>query len=164
MPELKDIPGFEGRYKINIEGEVFSLKQKIYLKQIKNGAGYLSVALWKNKKKQNKRIHRLIAEAFIDNPLTKPQVNHIDGDKLNNSIKNLEWVTVSENAKHAFDIGLRSNKGEKNSQSKLKECDVIEIRKLYSQGVSQKELASRFKIGQSRISDAVNRKTWKRLL
>ena len=96
-------------YVISNESEVYStLKSNINdgcsiasLKQFLRN-GYLSVCLVKDKKKYFKSIHRLVAEAFIDNPENKPAVNHIDGNKENNNISNLEWVTFSENIKHAY--------------------------------------------------------------
>ncbi len=71
--------------------------------------GYPCVNLAKNNKHYVARIHRLIAETFINNPESKPQVNHKDGNKLNYSISNLEWVTRSENVRHAFQSGLHEN-------------------------------------------------------
>lgn len=112
------IKGFEGFYEININGEVRSLERnvlhnnrfrKIVSKQIEtriDRAGYLTVRLSKDGKSYTKSIHRLIANAFISNPNALPIVNHIDGNKLNNSIDNLEWVIHSENIKHAYNNGL----------------------------------------------------------
>lgn len=67
-----------------------------------NVCGYLQVALQKHKKRKDEKIHRLVAEAFIPNPENKPQVNHIDGDKTNNNVNNLEWTTTSENQLHSI--------------------------------------------------------------
>lgn len=80
--------------------------------------GYLSVDLYSHGERKRFRVSRLVGEAFIDNPESKPQINHIDGNKLNNSVSNLEWVTAQENVRHAFDNGLchpsRSMLGRKN--------------------------------------------------
>lgn len=116
----KPIKDYENLYTINSNGEIFSLDRiivgtdsvnypkkgkKINVKvNCKNG--YFQVALWKDNKGKLYSIHRLLAQAFIPNPLNKPQVNHIDGNKLNNSLSNLEWVTVSENSVHALKTGL----------------------------------------------------------
>lgn len=79
--------------------------KKRLLKQDIN-QGYKRVVLTKNKKTYRKKVHRLVAETFIPNPENKPCVNHIDGNKLNNNVNNIEWCTYSENSKHAFKIGL----------------------------------------------------------
>lgn len=102
----KDIKGYEGLYTIDDKGQVFSLITHKYLKAAKCGSGYLKVMLCKDKKHTNVMIHRLVAEAFIPNPDGKLTVNHIDGDKTNNDISNLEWNTYSENLKHAYVHGF----------------------------------------------------------
>ena len=71
-----------------------------------NGFGYEIVHLSRNGENKHRPIHRLVAAAFIDNPDNLPEVNHIDGDKLNNCVSNLEWVSRSQNMKHAYSIGL----------------------------------------------------------
>lgn len=103
MKEIwKDVKGFEGLYQVSNIGNV-RRKKHLLFKTLRN---YYGVKLCKNNIKCFKYIHRLVAEAFIPNPDNKPQVNHIDGNKLNNNVNNLEWVTISENGKHAYKIGL----------------------------------------------------------
>lgn len=106
MEEIwEDIEGYEGLYQISNLGRVWSVKSNIYLK---GGiiSGYLSVGLCKDRHSTNFLIHRLVAKAFVPNPLNLPQVNHIDEDKFNNRADNLEWCTAKYN----------SNYGERNSK------------------------------------------------
>lgn len=92
-------------------------KEKILKPYISRG--YYQVSLCIDGKYRHFQVHRLVAEAFIPNPENKPQVNHIDGNKLNNDISNLEWVTRSENQLHAYKTGLQKPlKGEENILSK----------------------------------------------
>lgn len=123
--------------------------------------GYLYVNLYKNAKCKNFRVHKLVAEAFIGLCPKNKEINHIDGIKSNNNPNNLEYVTRSENNKHAFKLGLQSQKGEKNSYSKLKERDIKEIRKLYRTGnYFQKELAEKFNCSRINISKIVCGENW----
>lgn len=112
MEEIwKDVKGYEGIYQVSNLGRIKSLsrntknqyayKEKI-IKQIKDKRGYLIV----NIKKRATKVHRIVAEAFIPNPNNLPQVNHIDGNKLNNNVDNLEWCTQKENIQHGWKIGL----------------------------------------------------------
>lgn len=114
---------------------------------------------YKNKSK-NKLAHRLVAETFIPNPENKTQVNHKDGNKLNNKVDNLEWCNCQENITHACKTGLRKNKGEHNIKSKLKGYEVNQIKHALSSGVKPKDLAKEYGVTRSTIYDIKNKKTW----
>lgn len=109
----RDVPGYEGLYKISNYGRIKALtKLQGYImrsERILNPRlikGYYVAHLCKNGIAKNILVHRIVAECFIDNPDSLPVVNHIDGNKQNNNVNNLEWVTYSENTKHAFKLGL----------------------------------------------------------
>lgn len=106
--EWKDIENYEGLYEISSLGRVKRTFKKSFnfLKPQYNRYGYQIYSLTKQGKTKKHTTHRLIAKAFIPNPLNKPEVNHIDGNKKNNNIKNLEWATSSENRIHAYKNGL----------------------------------------------------------
>ena len=100
------VTGYEDSYLITLEGKIISNKTNKPLATSLSNAGYLQVALWKNNKGSTKHVHRLIAEHFLPRLDGKDFVNHKDGNKLNNHVDNLEWVTKSENAIHALETGL----------------------------------------------------------
>jgi len=107
MEQLKPIIDFEDKYFITNTGKVYSKYLNDYLKPMETKKGYLSVCLNINRqKKLTKSIHRLVAIHFIENKDNKPQVNHIDGNKHNNNVDNLEWNTNKENINHAIRLGL----------------------------------------------------------
>lgn len=99
--------GIETKYLISDDGQVYNTDKNKLVSQFLNRGGYTNVHLHINKMDVKKGVHCLVAETFIPNPENKPQVNHIDGNKMNNVISNLEWVTQSENNIHAVNIGLR---------------------------------------------------------
>lgn len=103
----KVIDGYEDLYEVSQNGEVKSLLKNRLLKPWKHKKGYLVVTLTKDKKHNHFYVHRLVAEAFIPNPKNLPQVNHIDGNKENNCVTNLEWCNDDENRIHAYRNGLR---------------------------------------------------------
>lgn len=101
------IKGWEGLYEINKNGEVRNAKNKNTIVGDINNCGYYRVLLYNQGQRKRYFRHRLVAEHFLDKPEGKDFVNHIDGDKSNNSLENLEWVSQSENEKHAFENGLK---------------------------------------------------------
>jgi hypothetical protein len=110
----KWVNGYEGMYSVDTTGQVYSYKRGSKLKHIggviydksRGRHSYRVGCFFKEGKSKSLYFHRLVAEAFIPNPDNKKEVNHIDGDKLNNSVENLEWATRSENTIHAFATGL----------------------------------------------------------
>lgn len=122
----KDIRGFEGIYQISNLGNVRSITRDVFinhptkphyrhikgkpLSAIRDKDGYLVISLFKKGKEKNVKIHRLVAEAFIENNDNLPQVNHKDGNKENNIVSNLEWCSNLYNQLHAYRIGLKKTK------------------------------------------------------
>lgn len=147
---MRPIPGYEGLYSVTEDGKVFShLRNKfLALKRHQRGKvskelNYTKVSLCKGGSVKLVAVHRLVATAYIPNPENKPQVNHIDGIRSNNSVSNLEWATAKENIAHAIRTGLLDlskckstsrkgvNRGVKNGSSKLTEEEVRHIRNIY---------------------------------
>lgn len=112
MEELKSIKGYEGLYVASSDGKIFKLKNGVKHRQIgiartSSRQNYTTTRLYKSDgRRMDVMVHRLIAETFIPNPENKPCVNHKDGNKHNNCVENLEWVSYSENSQHAVDNGL----------------------------------------------------------
>lgn len=105
---MKKIPGYNGKYSVTSDGRVFSEHKQDFLKAHPNKqTSYLQVSLWEKNVGKFFYVHRLVAEAYCPNPFSKPEVNHIDGNRQNNDASNLEWVTSSENSYHASKTGLR---------------------------------------------------------
>lgn len=174
MEEIwKDIKGYEGLYQISNLGRVKSLdrisKGRKYKSKIlsiqKNKNGYQTITLYDCSNYKGFTIHRLVALSFIPNPQNKKCVNHKDGNKENNKVTNLEWVTHSENMKHAFDKGLNFVTKE-NHITNVKNSIETNRKPVLRTGGSKKEAkyrsiaeASRHnKVNQSDITQVCKRK------
>ncbi len=108
IPEGKIMDEFPN-YIITNDGKVYNLKRKRFLISTRIATGYMSINLSNNKKIKTFNVHRLVALLFLDNPNNLPEVNHIDFDKTNNKIENLEWVSSSDNIKHNFSKKINDN-------------------------------------------------------
>jgi len=158
--------GYEGRYEVSNTGKVKTLsynktgEARLMKLTVSNG-GYHVVTFGTKTRKQFK-VHRLVATMFIENPGNKETVNHKDGNKLNNSVSNLEWMTSGENLKHAHETGLINIFGTKNGSAKLTPSMVQDMRLQWSsQGVTLSQLARDYGVDRATVSDAVKYQTWK---
>lgn len=168
---FRPVKGFEGFYEISNKGRVKTLYTSSqgkrgggdFLKERTTRQGYKFYQLNKSGKKSTVLTHRLIAQAFIENPEGKNEINHIDGNKANNNLDNLEWCTRKENIKHAFETGLNvGRKGEKNFLSKLTYEKVKEIKELLTEGnMSAKDIGKKYGVSQSCITNINLGHTWK---
>jgi hypothetical protein len=180
MEEIwKDIQGYEGLYQVSNLGRVKSLPRRIVdrknnrffkgrvLKSYLDKDGYPTTIMSNKNKKRVIHVHRLVAETFIPNPENKGTVNHIDGNKQNNRVGNLEWCTQLENIRHAFSMGLKNNNhctGEANYASKLSESDVKFMRANFisrSKDFGITAMAKRFNITTGHAAQVIYRKVWK---
>lgn len=141
-------------YEITTTGQVINKKTGHILKGQPNAKGYLRVSI----SKKLMLIHRLVAEKYIPNPYNLPQVNHKDGNRLNNSVENLEWVSNQQNREHAVKTGLHLS-GEACSWSKLDWEKVDFIRSRLE--IPNKELGEMFGVSFGAINDVKLYKTWK---
>lgn len=175
-------PGYEGYYEVSNLGRVKSAAIFIrhdgnwadeggYTKKIKirtqqtNRYGYKAIKMCKMGNCKRCLVHRLIALAFIPTDNPKLQINHIDGDKTNNNVNNLEWVTPKENMKHAWETGLINKDhtvGSRHHKATLTEEQVVEIRSLYAaKAFTKDQLAEKYDLNKSTLSDLLYRRTWK---
>jgi hypothetical protein len=114
------VNGYERLYRLYIDGEIWSVRSGKFLKQ-ELSKGYKRVTLCINGKTKRYQAHRLVAMHFILNPLKKPCVNHKDGDRINNHMRNLEWCTYKENENHSYDILGKINHNRKLSAEALED-------------------------------------------
>lgn len=171
-----DISGYVGLYAINKDGDIYcypkdrglrGMKTERIMKKYIKPEGYVNACLYKDGKRKYIMVHVLVAETFIPNPENKKCINHKDGNKQNNSVKNLEWCSYSENHKHAYKNGLKNYTVEMKNQliarkRKLTFEQAEEIRRLYKSGLySQRKLAEMFNMQQTNIGDIINNITYK---
>lgn len=186
MEEIwRDVEGYKGYYQVSNLGNVLSLERTITTKrgyefkckaktlQPTKARGYQTLRLRKNQKYKSFLVHRLVAIAFLPNPEGKKEVNHIDGNKENNRLDNLEWATHQENLIHAYANGLTKGpnvngkmNGEGNGQAKLTEERVKFIREnatLNGGDFPASKLAKMFNVAPRTVYDAIYVRRWKYL-
>lgn len=183
MNKIKGIPGWEGIYAITRDGRVWAYPRvrvrgtsKLHYrgywrKSTLTSYGYRAITLYPSgsgaRSTGAKRffIHQLVARTYIPEVKGKHFVNHIDGDKQNNRVYNLEWCTYKENTHHAFKKGLRvAPKGEQHGMSKLTEQEVRTMRESYSKGVVKAELARSYGISRGHAAKICNVEIWKHVV
>ena len=154
------------KFEVSNDGQLRNVNTGTVYKQHLNKEGYnqVCVSLGSRNKKKVFKIHKAVAETFISNPDKKETVNHIDGNKQNNSMDNLEWATYSENVQHAFDTGLaQATRGVNSTSSKLTREDVIYIRTHYipnSLTYGTRALGRKFNVNHETIRDVINNNTY----
>ena len=152
IEEWKDIKGYDGLYQVSNLGRVKSFKgksERILKPRVKRN-DYSTVHLSKNNTSKDVLVHRLVAETFIPNPENKPQVNHIDEDKTNNVVSNIEWMTAKENINH----GTRNLRSGISNGKRVKVIDIANGEYNYYNSIS--ECGRELNINQSTISNHLN--------
>ena len=143
VPEYwNDIEGYPN-YSVSNLGRVRSKKTGKILKPYKTNRGYLTVGFWSGGKKKRLSIHRLVAQAFLQNPNNLPEVNHINGCKTDNNLNNLEWTSGSGNITHAYQTGLR--------KAKITSLDKEKILQLIEKGFTQRAIGKLFNVSHSAV-------------
>ena len=163
---FEDLKGYEDSYQLSDFGRVFTKRRLVgnriyYGRELipqKTKDGYLKIALCKNGELKRFYLHRLVATQFIDNCNNLPQVNHIDGNKLNNNATNLEWCTKIENQNHAVRTGLMQ-RGQARPSAKLTEEQVLEIYKLKGILRSQ-DIADEYGVSKNTINCILRGSKW----
>lgn len=167
----KSVPEYEGYYEVSNDGLLRSVNRisinslghcrhlrGCLMASSKSNCGYIKYSLNKDGKSQTFNAHQLVALAFMGHNRigTKMTINHIDGNKMNNRIDNLEIVTMSENRRHAIRTGLWNQRGVYAAKAKLSSENLAQIRQLYATGrYRQRDLAQMFNVGKSTIGRAV---------
>ena len=162
----KPVVGFEGCYEVSNLGKVKSLRrtknnngfaQNVYERILAQAqTNYPSVSLWLDGVLTVKKVHRIVAEAWIPNPENKPEVNHIDANRQNNCIDNLEWVTRQENCTHAK-VNKLMPSGKNHVKTKVDASDVFAYW-ARNKDLTHQQIANNFGISQSRVCQIVGGK------
>lgn len=160
MIEYKDMKE-DSRYEISKLGIVRNKQTKKIKSQYVSSTGYYMISISRNNKSNPYRVHRLIANNYMENPENKPSINHKDGNKLNNCIDNLEWCSHQENMTHAFKTGLANNTGENNGMAKINIEIARNIKKMLRAKISQQKIADSFGISRSLVLGINTGRLWK---
>lgn len=151
--KVKNLKGYEGLYAITSSGNFWSYRLKRWMKSFVDEQGYLRVGFMVDGKTNTEKLHRLVGEHFIKNPLNKPQINHKNGDKTDNRASNLEWVTALENMQHAIDMGLMPH------AILTKDNKYLICRMFHKLGVRKSELAVLFGVSAPNIHYIIDKYT-----
>jgi hypothetical protein len=169
----QEIEGFDGLYEVSDEGRVRSMARSHKLQSgsrtlasrmktlTRDKDGYFMVQLWKESKPYPRKVHRLVAAAFLAKPENATDVNHKDADKGNNNLVNLEWCTHRANGEHAARTSIMAF-GSGHGIAKLTEADIPVIRSLLAERVPMAKIAEKFLVSSSTIFDIAHGKTWVR--
>tara|TARA_R110000787_G_scaffold5686_3_gene20509 strand:- start:14 stop:520 length:507 start_codon:yes stop_codon:yes gene_type:complete len=163
METWKEIEGFEGRYSVSNLGRVksFARNPEIILKGRTTKYGYKEVGLCNKGDVKSILVHRLVATAFIEKSGDNIIVNHLDGNKQNNNVNNLEWCTYKENSAHAYKMQLKSHKvGTKSPHNKLSENTVIKVKEMIRDGFRNCEIIKELNLKYWYVSDIKLKKSW----
>lgn len=174
--EWKAVKGYEGLYEVSSLGRVRTIERVVIrsngspipvrariLKPTPNiRFGYLYVAMYSENGRTSKSVHRLVANAFLGSQEGR-EVNHIDGDKSNNALANLEYVTSAENKQHARRIGLWANRGDEHGNTKLSDSDAIIAHDLYAKGHDLLSIARMFGVTKQCIGKVTSGKNKRHL-
>ena len=172
IEEWKDIYGYNGKYQVSTFGRVksFVVSLKGRIRKGVPALGYPQLQLKGNgdNTMETSKIHRLVAQAFIPNPYNLPEVNHIKGDRGDCRVWMLEWSTASDNIKHAYRVlgkknNLENQKGETHYNTTFKISDILNIRQLFKEGKTTKEIANEYSKSTSLIGRIVRRERWKHI-
>lgn len=158
---MKLVKGYEEYFSVSTTGKIFSHRTKKFLK-VRKCNGYFTFTTrlgGRSSKAKTLKVHRLVAETYIPNPNNLPFINHIDGNKLNNDVSNLEWVTHKENVEHALSLGLYST-GTKPKNAKLTNEQVLFLRTEINNRIGSKEAfyrhwANKLNVGKMTIKQAI---------
>ena len=164
MEIWKDVVEYEGIYSVSSFGKIKRISKMKNLIHIISDFGYHYVSLSKNNIKKKYSVHGLAIRSFIGKTPKGHQINHKDGNKSNNHISNLEYVTPFQNIHHAIKIGLITTRGEKVHTAKLTKENVVNIRNEYIPYIVEaKFLARKYGVSHQTIREIVGRHTWKHL-
>jgi hypothetical protein len=148
------------KYIIDEDGNILNSDTGLILRQRLNPNGYFMIGLMQDGIQVSHRVHRLVAEAYLEKPFPDATVNHIDGNKQNNRVDNLEWISLKDNIIHSYELGI-SKRGEDKTQAILSESDVEIIKLSFVKGASGSELSEQYGVSLTTIYDIRRGITWK---